>query len=203
MKLKVCGMRETENIGAIASLSPDYVGFIFYRGSKRFVGEDFEIPKDFPATIKRVGVFVNEDSAAILKLVVKHSLDFVQLHGEETVEQCAGLKMRKVGVIKVFPIAPGFDFKVTNPYAGVVDYFLFDAKGIEHGGNGIVFDWEVLNAYNQKIPFFLSGGLSPANVDLVKQLKGMNIHSLDVNSGVEVRPGVKDVGLVRRVIETM
>jgi len=104
LKLKICGMRELANIRAVAALLPDYMGFIFFPGSKRFVGKDFAIPADFPSGVRRVGVFVNEQTEQIAAMVRNHSLDLVQLHGAETPEQCHQLKALSVGVIKAFEI---------------------------------------------------------------------------------------------------
>ncbi len=197
IRLKVCGMREAENIRDVAALHPDYMGFIFYRNSKRFVSDEFSISDDFPATIKRVGVFVNEMSQEIIRLADKHALDYVQLHGTESAEQCDELRSHGLGIIKVFTIANDFDFGEVNSYRNNVDYFLFDTKGKNFGGNGIAFNWEVLERYDQEISFFLSGGISPDNVAGVRSLKGMNLHALDVNSGVESEVGVKDVMKIR------
>ena len=197
IRLKVCGMRDAENIRKVSALLPDYMGFIFYRNSKRFVGDTFKIAEDFPATIKRVGVFVNEVPQEIIRLADKHTLDYVQLHGTESVKQCDELRNHGLGIIKVFTVANDFDFVEVNSYRNSVDYFLFDTKGKDFGGNGVVFDWTVLEKYDQEIPFFLSGGISPDNVAGVRSLKGMNLHALDVNSGVESEVGVKDVMKIR------
>src|SRR3989337_2476108 len=105
------------------------MAFIFYAGSPRYVGNDFKIPENFPASTKRVGVFVNETNEAILEKVNEHALDFVQLHGRESVQQCRELKSHQVGIIKVFSVDDSMDFEATKSYAGVVDYFLFDKKG--------------------------------------------------------------------------
>ena len=199
IQLKVCGMRDPENMIAVAALRPDYMGFIFYRNSKRAVPSDFQIPKDFPSGIKRVGVFVNESMPAMLSLVRKFSLDFIQLHGEESPLQCEELRTAGVGVIKAFALSPGFDFKTLEPFKKVVDYFLFDNKGVDYGGTGTAFDWGMLKEYDQEVPFFLSGGLSLENIHDVALLEGMNLHAVDVNSGVEVRPGLKDVGKIKKL----
>ena len=197
--LKVCGMREAENIRQVASLHPDYMGFIFYRSSPRFVGDDFAMPDHFPSEIKRVGVFVNEVTAEIGHLAQKHTLDYVQLHGDESVEQCSELRALGIKVIKVFSIGNEFDFNHIMMYEDCVDFFLFDTKGRDFGGNGIVFDWTMLQNYSQNVPFFLSGGISPGTIVGVDVLKGMNLHAVDVNSGVECSPGIKDVELVRKL----
>ena len=199
IKLKICGMRDPENIRKVAALHPDYMGFIFYPDSKRAVGENFEIPKDFPLGIRRVGVFVNEKISVMLKRAKRYSLDFLQLHGEESAEQCEELRKSGVKVIKAFSIGGDFDFDNVIQYKKAVDYLLFDKKGAGYGGTGMTFDWTILEKYDQEIPFFLSGGLSPNNIREVEKLKGMNIHALDLNSGVETEPGIKNVQLVEKV----
>jgi phosphoribosylanthranilate isomerase len=200
MKLKVCGMRDPDNIRQVAALHPDYMGFIFYRDSKRVVNETFQIPADFPPEIKRVGIFVNEPTPAMLATAKRYSLDLIQLHGEEPAGQCDELRETGVGVIKVFRLSNDFDFGRIAPYRKVVDYFLFDTKGSGYGGTGTPFDWTILEMYDQEIPFFLSGGLSPENIRDARNLKHMNIHAVDVNSGVEVRPGLKDIKKLENLI---
>ena len=198
---KVCGMRDTENISDVATLLPDFMGFIFYKKSPRYVGEDFKLPLNFPSAIKRVGVFVNENIEVIKSLVEKHKLDYVQLHGEESVTDCSELKNSDVGVIKVFSVDENFDFKITIPYESVVDYFLFDTKGKFYGGNAVAFDWNLLSRYNQKIPFFLSGGLTESNISMIKNLSGFNLAGVDFNSGVEVSPGFKNIQKINSVLK--
>jgi phosphoribosylanthranilate isomerase len=196
VKLKVCGMRELENIKEVSSLQPDFMGFIFYSGSPRCILADFEMPQ-LPASIKKVGVFVNESVDRIESLIPKHGLDFVQLHGHETPEQCEKLKNSNVKVIKTFSVDEHFDFSRTKSFEGSVDYFLFDTKGKSHGGNGQVFNWELLQKYDDTVPFFLSGGLSPENIHAVSRLRDMNLFAVDINSGVEVKPGLKDVSQLK------
>lgn len=198
IKLKVCGMRSVPNISEVALLQPDYMGFIFYEKSKRFVGDDFAVSESFPSSIKRVGVFVNEKTATILNQVAKYKLDFVQLHGDETSENCKALKSR-AGVIKVFSIGSEFDFDLTKPFQPYSDFFLFDTQTEGYGGSGNSFDWSLLKKYDQRIPFFLSGGLSPDKARDIKRLEGMNLHAIDVNSGAEVAPGLKEVEKIRAI----
>ena len=199
IEVKVCGMRDAGNILEVSQLKPDYMGFIFYPKSPRFVGDDFSVPEDFPRSTKRVGVFVNESTEVILKQRADYRLDFVQLHGHESVAQCGDLKNKGVGVIKVFSVDDDMDFRVTEGYEPVVDYFLFDTKGKLYGGNARTFNWNVLARYDQKIPFFLSGGITPENVGGIKQLKGLNLLAVDVNSGVEMRPAFKDVKKIKAI----
>ncbi len=198
--LKVCGNRD--NIVEVASLNPDYMGFIFYEPSPRHVGVDFKMPV-LPKSIKKVGVFVNEEVEVIKKLAAKFKLDFVQLHGHESVEDCRVLKELGVGVIKVFSIDTIFDFDTTMLYEGAADYFLFDTKGKFYGGNAIPFDWNLLTNYHQRVPFFLSGGLSLENIFAVNNLSTMNLHAIDVNSGVEDSPGLKNIVKTKFMLEIL
>jgi phosphoribosylanthranilate isomerase len=196
IQMKICGMRERSNILDVARLDPEYMGFIFYRETPRYVGDDFSIPEGLPSSMKRVGVFVNEESAVMLDKVKQFRLDFVQLHGTESAGQCLELKNSGVGVIKAFSVDDDMDFSVTLAYGNAVDFFLFDTKGKYFGGNSKVFNWEVLQRYDQKVPFFLSGGIGPANAGGIKALKGLNLRAVDLNSGVEIRPALKDVARI-------
>lgn len=200
-KLKVCGMREETNIHGVASVSPDFMGFIFYKKSPRYVGENFSISDDLDARIQRVGVFVNEDVDAIVDLVSKHRLDFVQLHGDESPAHCKELKGKGIGVIKVFSVDDDFDFSIVDQYRLDVDYFLFDAKGKSRGGNGIAFNWSWLENYNGTTPFFLSGGIDPDNVSEIFRLNYNQLFAIDVNSGIESAPGSKDVSKLNLLIK--
>lgn len=202
MKVKVCGMRDHKNIGEVAALQPDYLGFIFFRESPRFVGEDFEMP-EIDRLTKKVGVFVNATTEEILAKAVIHNLDFVQLHGHEPVEQCQELRQHNILIIKAFSVDDKVDFQHTKSYHGAADYFLFDTKGKLFGGNATRFDWSILERYDQQTPFFLSGGLKPEHMDEVKALTNMNIHAVDINSGVEVSHAMKNVSKVQQVITAL
>lgn len=185
-------MRDAANIEAVKELNPDYMGFIFYDKSPRYVGPDFKVPRMKNA----VGVFVNESTDKILDTGVK----IVQLHGNESPERCAGLKSKGITVIKAFSIDDDFDFEKTKSYADVTDYFLFDTKGKYYGGNAYPFDWNKLNDFDQSKPFFLSGGLNAGNLSNLDLLKGMNLYALDLNSGVEDAPGLKNVDKIKNVM---
>jgi phosphoribosylanthranilate isomerase len=200
VKLKVCGMRDGMNVLEVSLLRPDYMGFIFYDKSPRYVGENFSLPEFFPSSIKRVGVFVNETVENMTRIAKQLQLDYVQLHGHESVEVCQEMKSKGIGVIKVFSVDEEFDFNVTKPYQPVSDYFLFDTKGKYYGGNAQLFDWSVLKKYDQQVPFFLSGGITPDNIGTVTALNGMNIHALDVNSGVEAAPAMKSIDKLNSLI---
>jgi phosphoribosylanthranilate isomerase len=196
-------MCDASNIMEVASLQPDYMGFIFYKPSPRYVGEEFNLPDDFPNTTERVGVFVNETTDVIKDLTEKFNLTTIQLHGSESPEQCKSLKEGRLSIIKAFSVDDTFDFDQTEEYKPYVDFFLFDTKGKFHGGNAKRFNWEILKKYHQEIPFLLSGGLTPDNIEEIKALQGMNIYAIDINSGVEVRPGLKNVTAIKEVNELL
>jgi phosphoribosylanthranilate isomerase len=199
LRIKVCGMREQKNLAEVATLHPDYIGLIFYRDSPRFVGAEFSLGNARSKDIRYVGVFVNEQPKVILERAKRVGFDHVQLHGDESPQECAVLKSAGLSVIKVFSVGEQFDFSVTAEYAGHVDYFLFDTKGLLYGGNSRTFDWSLLSAYDQRVPFFLSGGLSPENIMAVQDVRHLNLYALDLNSGVEERPGVKSLNKLKDV----
>jgi len=195
MKTKVCGMKYRDNILSVASLQPDYLGFIFYQRSKRHF--DGVLPELEP-TIKKTGVFVNEELGTITDTIIKYGLDAIQLHGDESVDYCRALKKEvkaKIELIKAFSIAEDFNFDKLNPYDEVCDYFLFDTKGRERGGNGTLFDWTLLNDYHHTKRFFLSGGIGLKEVAKLKQLlnsrAGRYCYAIDLNSKFESEPGLK------------
>ncbi|GAB5527199.1 MAG: phosphoribosylanthranilate isomerase [Roseivirga sp.] len=198
-------MRESQNIRELLLLKPDYVGFIFYEKSPRNVGEqlDAALLKSFPESVQKVGVFVNASLEFVKAQVSKYALDLVQLHGDESPAYVADLFAVGIRVMKVFSVGNEFDFKQLGQYNPFVEYFLFDTKGKARGGNGEVFNWELLKGYDQEVPFFLSGGIDLDNAGDLKDLEGMNIHAIDVNSKFEVEPGLKDINRVRSLKETI
>jgi phosphoribosylanthranilate isomerase len=205
MKLKVCGMRESTNISELLKLSPDFVGFIFFAKSKRDVADslDAELLASFPDSTQKVGVFVNAELDFVKGKVEQFGLNLVQLHGDESPEYCFDLKSKGIKVMKVFSVAESFDFNQLEAYKPYVDFFLFDTKGKERGGNGVQFDWSILKGYDQEIPFFLSGGIDLENLEQLSELKGMNLHAIDVNSKFEIEPGLKDVGRLKELKERL
>ncbi|WP_188373826.1 phosphoribosylanthranilate isomerase [Winogradskyella haliclonae] len=194
MKLKVCGMKYQENIEAVATLQPDYLGFIFYDKSSRFF--DSKIP-ELPKTVKKTGVFVNANLDSVLQIIKIHNLQAVQLHGNESPEYCKTLKYSDVEIIKVFSINDSFDFSVLKPYEGIVNYFLFDTKGKLPGGNGYTFNWDVLKDYPSTTPYFLSGGIGLNEIENIKTFKkspaSKYCYAIDVNSKFEIEPGLKHI----------
>ena len=202
MKLKVCGMKYPENIKLIAELGPDFMGFIFYKNSKRYI-DKFDIPT-LNKNIKKVGVFVDPKIEYINKMVNKYELDFVQLHGNETPEFIS--KIKNIKIIKAFAIDANFNFNILKNYLSC-DYFLFDTAGKLPGGNGISFDWNILSDYKINKPFFLSGGIG---INSLKSLKrflnsviSKNCVAIDINSQFEIDFGIKDFQLIKNFINEL
>lgn len=201
MKLKVCGLKYKENIEQVAVLQPDYMGFIFYPKSKRFVGEDFQMP-DVPSRIKKTGVFVNSDLEYVKEKVTRYNLDVVQLHGNEDPGFCGQLKPW-VKVVKAFGLDENFDFKVLGSYKNSCDYFLFDTKTNEYGGSGKQFNWDILKRYDLNVPFFLSGGIGLDEMEKITLLASRysNLYAIDVNSRFEIEPGLKDINKLNQLTD--
>ncbi len=192
--VKVCGMRESASVAAVTGLDPDFMGFIFAPSSPRYAGDALTpgLVRGLPDRIQRVGVFVNETTANIEATTCRFALGWAQLHGQEPPAQCAALQAVGLRVIKAFGVGEAFDFQQLGPYAPHVDYFLFDTQGPAPGGNGRVFDWRVLEKYDLPVPYLLAGGLCPEHAPALRALRLPGLAGVDVNSGVETAPGVKD-----------
>ncbi len=191
-------MKYPENILEVGALLPDYMGFIFWKKSARYCNDT--VP-ELIKTIKKVGVFVNQSQDEILEKVAKFNLQAVQLHGEESVEFCSELKeklSKEIEIIKVFSADENFDFEIIKPFENVCDYFLFDTKGKLPGGNGTIFDWNILKKYNSKKPFFLSGGIGMEELNAIEEISKtkLPIYAVDVNSKFEIEPGLKNKNLL-------
>ncbi|NQX39515.1 phosphoribosylanthranilate isomerase [Pedobacter steynii] len=200
-ELKVCGMLHPKNILEVAALQPDYLGFIFFKGSKRYAGElDPEVVKALPEQIQRTGVFVNEDSELVLELIHKYGLNAVQLHGAESPEYCRGIAQSikaiqpEFKLIKSFGVNADFDFEQLEAYQEVADYFLFDTQTPDHGGSGKKFDWSLLDKYTLDVPYFLSGGIGPESAEALNAIRDPRLSAIDINSRFELEPGLKDAG---------
>lgn len=207
MIIKVCGMREADNIRAVEQTGIQWMGFIFYPPSSRYVSER---PAYLPASVKRVGVFVNESVENIVERVPLFGLDLIQLHGKETPEFCQTLldTLRKSTdkvpeLIKAFSVKEEEELKQTEAYAPYCQYFLFDTPCHTYGGSGQTFNWQVLSAYHGKTPFILSGGLSPKQLDALKGFSHPQWAGIDLNSGFETRPAYKDASLLQEFIQEM
>lgn len=196
--IKVCGMREAENIREVEALGIDVIGFIFWPKSSRCVSTR---PDYLPVNAKRAGVFVNEDIEQVKRIAVDYALDIIQLHGNESPEYARNL--RNWIVIKAFNIASEEDLESTVIYDGAVDYFLFDTKGKAVGGNGEKFDWEVLASYNGQTPFILSGGIGPDDTERIQTFYHPQCIGIDLNSRFELSPGLKDITALRRFLSQL
>ena len=205
--IKVCGMREAENIREVEALGIDMMGFIFWPKSGRYVSEQ---PEYLPTKCQRVGVFVDEDPGLVKRIANSYGLDYVQLHGHESPDYLHTLRAAwsEYGcntavphIIKAFNISTSDDFTQTKAYEGLVDYFLFDTKGKSVGGNGEKFDWSVLEHYTGETPFLLSGGIGPDDTDRVKTFHHPKCIGIDLNSRFEVSPGLKDVNKLKSFIQ--
>ncbi|TMM56339.1 phosphoribosylanthranilate isomerase [Maribacter algarum] len=204
LKLKVCGMNK--NTSDVAALRPDYLGFIFWEPSKRFFQGDLP---SIPHGVKKVGVFVDERIVVIAEKVKKYGLLLVQLHGNESPAFCDQLKKQipQIKIIKVFSIKDDFDFGQLKHFEDVCDFYLFDTKGKLPGGNGYVFNWEVLKDYPSTKPYFLSGGIGLEETDSIKEFmkrpEAQYCHVIDVNSKFEDEPGLKNIEKLKEFKKTL
>lgn len=196
MLIKVCGMRAFEQVREIDGLA-DYVGFIFYEKSTRFVSMT-----PIVANAQKVGVFVNASFEEINKHITDHSLDVIQLHGNETPEFCAQFAP-EVSIIKAFGVDSDFEFETTADYEAHVDVFLFDTKTPQHGGSGQQYDWSILSKYTGSTPFFLSGGIRTNSLNEIKSFEHPRFAGVDLNSGFENSPANKDIPRLKQFIEQL
>jgi len=205
IKVKVCGLTDPSNVKEIMEAKPDFMGFIFYPGSPRYVGEYPEITlfDQVPSRIKKTGVFLNEDNQKIVVLANRFGLDIVQLHGNESPVACFELKSSGLSVIKSFNIDMEFGFDLLDRYAPCCDYFLFDSKSEAAGGSGRKFNWEKLEEYAKGKPFFLSGGIGPEDTELLNSVNNKYLFAVDINSLFETAPGIKDSCRVKTFINAI
>lgn len=203
MKIKVCGLRDKNNIQEVASLNPDYMGFICYEPSPRYVKDiQVNVLADLPSTIYKTAVFVNADAETINELIDTYHFDAIQLHGSESPDFADSFRS-KVTVFKAFGLDADFDFEQLNNYANKVDYFLFDTKTDMHGGSGKTFDWRMLDNYKLDIPFLLSGGLSLDNLEEVSTITHPQFYGVDLNSKFETAPGIKDIDKLKKAFDML
>lgn len=223
LKIKVCGMRDADNIRAVAALDIDFLGFIFYPKSPRYAQKaipEAELIADTATTARhddiewrkpqRVGVFVDEMPQTIITHIYNDQLGYVQLHGHEFPEMIDNLKRtvipdirHSLKVIKAFSIAKPDDLLQTKAYEGVADLFLFDTPTESYGGSGKKFDWQMLQAYDGHTPFLLSGGIGPEDTDRIRTFEHPQCIGIDLNSRFETAPGIKDVEALRRFTENL
>lgn len=195
-------MKYTANRTAVEKLPVDFLGYIFYPSSKRFVGDNAE-PGLFSSVKPKVAVFVDEAISEILRLSKKYDIHYVQLHGDESPEICKALKEQGITIIKAFNIDEDFNFSTLRAYENISDYFLFDTKTALPGGSGKKFNWEILSRYSGKTPFFLSGGVQPEDALIIRQITHSQLFGVDLNSGFEDEPGQKNIEKLKKFIREL
>lgn len=212
MVIKVCGMRDAQNIREVSQLGVDMIGMIFYPKSPRYVEMQSSHAGIIPDYVKediniksakspaRVGVFVDDMVQNIVTRVVNYHLDYVQLHGNEPREMCENLRLTLdpdirpgIKIIKAISVSDASDIQKYKEYVGAVDLFLFDTKCKTVGGSGRQFDWQVLGQYDGEVPFLLSGGIGPEDASRLHAFHHPKCIGIDLNSRFEIEPGVKDV----------
>lgn len=210
MMIKVCGMRDIENINQLQELDIDFMGIIRYSKSKRFVN-DAQKDKVAQLTMNKgtVGVYVNESLENILQDFIPLQLDVIQLHGDENPAFAKALLEIDIKIFKAFQITKNFDFnslkeweELAAQYVGKL-FFLFDTATPNYGGSGKKFNWSILDSYKGEVPFLLSGGISNKDADAIKELKHKMFLGVDLNSKFETEPGVKNIEEIKTFIEKL
>lgn len=209
MKLKVCGLTKLDQIQELISLKVDFLGFIFYEKSPRYVLNHLKLKEisEIPHAGK-VGVFVNETIENVIDFSVKANLNFIQLHGDEDDHYIANLKNNlpfDIEIIKVIRIGNQTSEELQkniNQQPSTINYLLFDTDSKAFGGTGKTFDWKILNEVEISIPYFLSGGISLENVHQIPTINTQPF-SLDINSKFELEPGIKDLEKIKQLYEKL
>jgi phosphoribosylanthranilate isomerase len=207
--VKICGLNNEDAVSSIIEAGADYAGFVYYPRSARHVSiaQAAFLKNLLPQSIKSVMVVVNPPDDLLEEIKITVNPDFFQLHGEETAERIAEIRSKfpDTGIIKALPVANSDDVKKAEIFNSPPDFFLFDAKptlpGMMHGGNGTPFDWRLLEDKKIATPWFLSGGLNALNVAHAIKYSGAKF--IDVSSGVEASPGVKDAGLIKQFVKAV
>lgn len=198
MIIKVCGMRQRDNVADVAALTPMLMGFIFYRGSSRYVGDlDPDVIKSLPAFVHPVALMVDPTLDEVVAITDRYGFRIVQLHGSESPEFCQALRNRGLVVIKGLPITGAHAMAQASRWDGSVDAFVFDAS---RGGSGKHFDWQLLDHYHGATPFLLAGGIGPDDVDDIIAAMRPGMIGIDINSRFESAPAIKDINLLTRFI---
>jgi phosphoribosylanthranilate isomerase len=203
LQIKVCGMREPDNILEVAMLRPQYMGFILYRYSERHISlkDVIKISGKIPVGVRKVGVIVNEPLENAEIIARSGAFDLLQLHGNESVDYCKNLSPL-IKIIKAFPVARSLPDKLLQ-YQPYCSMFLFDAAGKKYGGNGKKFDHCILDNYLPDISYLLSGGISPDDLRYIMKLQKNRMSGIDLNSGFETQPGIKNVELLKKFMENL
>ena len=192
-------MRDGGNIHAVEQSGADWMGFIFYPRSPRYMKYP---PSYMPRIQKRVGVFVNSDIDEVTYKAHAYGLDYIQLHGDETPDYCAALRARGLRIIRALSVASEEDLRRAALYP-MADFLLFDTPTESYGGSGKRFRWDQLRSYRGPQPFLLSGGLSPDALPALRAFSHPLCMGIDLNSGFETAPAVKDAAAIARFIKSI
>ncbi len=206
-RIKVCGMRDADNIRDVESLGVDLMGFVFYDGSKRNVTD---VPAYLPSRCRRVGVFVNADIPYIIYRAREFGLNYVQLHGDETAEYITALRhafadagLIGVKIIRAVTIGSEDDVRRARMWDGCADMLLFETPSANYGGSGKAFNWTLLSGYNGRTPFLLAGGIGSESLDALRSFSHSKWVGVDLNSKFETAPGLKDTVRLRHFVERL
>ncbi|MDX2144735.1 MAG: phosphoribosylanthranilate isomerase [Rhodospirillaceae bacterium] len=206
--VKICGLTDAKALETAVEAGADFVGFVFFRSSPRFVSIEkaAELASGVPRHVKKVGLFVEPSDAQLDKTMQAVRLDMLQLHGRESPERVGAIrKAFETPVMKALGIANRGDVQASAAYAGVADWFLFDTKppptATRPGGNAVAFDWTLMKSYAGSLPWMLAGGLTAKNVKAA--VKASGAQAVDISSGVETRPGVKSAAKIRAFINAV
>ena len=210
MKVKVCGVTRFDQLEQLGMLNTDFAGLIFYKNSKRFIGDSLKSYKNQikKLGIKKVGVFVNAGMDEITEAINDYGLDLRQLHGDEPVSFCKELASQ-IKLIKAFRVNSETDIEsMMDNYRSACDYFLFDTlpdtgSAEKYGGTGKRFDWSILNNCRIGKPFFLSGGIRPEHIHDISKFNHPELFAIDINSGFETETGVKDLVQVEKFLNEL
>jgi len=210
VRAKICGLNDPEAVRAAVEGGAAFVGFVFYPPSPRALSPDraAELAAIVPASVGKVGLFVDAGDDEIDAVTAQVTLDMLQLHGAETPERAAELRTRTgLRVMKAISVAAASDVERATLYYDSADWLMFDAKppkdmsGALPGGNALAFDWLLLKGWDFPLPWMLAGGLDAGNVQEAVRLSGA--HFVDTSSGVESRPGVKDPERIRAFLKAV
>jgi phosphoribosylanthranilate isomerase len=210
MRIKVCGMTKAEQVLQLDELGVEFAGFIFYPKSPRYVLSHMskeQLKKLKGKHINKVGVFVNTPVEEVLQLVDACGLYLVQLHGDENPRYCEQIA-NYVTVVKAFRLREGEEILWrAKDYQDAADMFLFDTEGAGYGGTGKKFNWDILKGGNVRKPFFLSGGIQPEDVELLKAFEqesvAKDLFAVDINSKFELAPGLKDMNKIQAFVKAL
>jgi phosphoribosylanthranilate isomerase len=210
MRIKVCGMTKAEQVLQLDELGVEFAGFIFYPKSPRYVLSHMskeQLKKLKGKHINKVGVFVNSPVEEVLQMVDACGLYLVQLHGDENPRYCEQIA-NYVTVVKAFRLREGEDILWrAKDYQDAADMFLFDTEGAGYGGTGKKFNWDILKGGNVRKPFFLSGGIQPEDVELLKAFEqesvAKDLFAVDINSKFELAPGLKDMNKIQAFVKEL